>query len=177
MVLIKYEHLKNETKQSTSLPQTQASPSSSPPSLLTKYPSHTTPTKNQQLYDSDDYFKARKKISPFKQIANMTTPMTSCSLCTRVIASSPHHLIANLACTKYFKIFSKYFLFVFMTMFFLLFMVQAYKCVHKFNLNQREVHASLNTLKLNYRRLNYSSHLNEHVRVLFQIKLKSIEKD
>ena len=118
MVLIKYEHLKNETKQSTSLPQTQASPSSSPPSLLTKYPSHTTPAKNQQLYDSDDYFKARKKISPFKQIANMTTPMTSCSLCTRLVASSPHHLIVNLACTKYFKIFTKYFLFVFMTMFF-----------------------------------------------------------
>lgn len=173
MVLIKYEHLKNEPLPSqpplpapTPPPPPPSPPPPlspplqslySPPLLLTKYTTNTTP-KQQQHNDSDEYYKTRKKISPFK---NMTTPFTSsCSFCTRaLIVSSPHHhhLIANLACTKYFKILLKYFLFVFMSMFFLLFMVQAYKCVHRFNLNQRDVHASLNTLKLNYMRLNYSS--------------------
>jgi hypothetical protein len=181
MVLTKYEHSLNEPPLPPPPPPPPTSPlqplSHNSPLLLTKYPTHTP-----NLHHSDDYFKTRKKISPFKGMSptsssssSSSSPSMISSLFNRVVVVSPHLIISNkfsnFICTKYVKILFKYFLFLFMSMFLVLFMVQAYKCVHKYNLNQRDVTESLNALKHNYRHLrtltnnNHSSHLNEQVSI------------
>ena len=165
MVLTKYEHLINEPT-TPPLSHNSPPPPPPPPLLLTKYPTHTP-----NLHHNDDYFKTRKK-GMYPTASSSSSPSMISSLFSRVVVVSPHLIISNkfsnFICTKYVKILFKYFLFLFVSLFLVLFVVQAYKCVHKYNLNQRDVTESLIALKHNYRHLrtltnNHSSHLNEQV--------------
>ena len=106
---------------------------------LYKYPVLTP-----KLHSSDDYFKSRKKISPFKQIANLTPSFWS---------NSPHITAFRASFPAYFRVFFKYILLVAVTLFVVLFFFQAYKSFRQFNLSQRGVHTSWHAFSQNVKHL------------------------
>ena len=114
---------------------------------LKKYPHYTPRFTNTTTYHQktpESNYNVRKKTSPCKQLATNLTP-TFCRVSVAKMSAFNVHAF------KFVKLISTYFLFVFLPVFFVVAMVQAYKCVHKFNINQLQLHASVRSLNQNYK--------------------------